>query len=101
LVTAGAHHGRLVYVFSQENFTVFGGSLSQTHAQKILQNSEWRSRMVRRYRIKDSGVRVFGRRKTALRMPKCSSAIFEASGVIPQISVIRALARRAVLSPLR
>ena len=30
----GTINGRLVYVFSQD-FTVFGGSLSQTHAQKI------------------------------------------------------------------
>lgn len=31
----GTIHGRLVYVFSQD-FTVFGGSLSETHAQKIV-----------------------------------------------------------------
>ncbi|SFO22554.1 propionyl-CoA carboxylase beta chain [Algoriphagus ornithinivorans] len=30
----GEIHGRLVYVFSQD-FTVFGGSLSETHAEKI------------------------------------------------------------------
>ncbi|MFM8949451.1 MAG: acyl-CoA carboxylase subunit beta [Bacteroidota bacterium] len=30
----GTIHGRLVYVYSQD-FTVFGGSLSETHAQKI------------------------------------------------------------------
>jgi len=30
----GTINGRLVFVFSQD-FTVFGGSLSQTHAQKI------------------------------------------------------------------
>ena len=30
----GTVHGRLVYVFSQD-FTVLGGSLSETHAQKI------------------------------------------------------------------
>lgn len=30
----GYVHGRLVYVFSQD-FTVFGGSLSETHAEKI------------------------------------------------------------------
>ncbi|MCU0329013.1 MAG: acyl-CoA carboxylase subunit beta [Chitinophagales bacterium] len=30
----GTIHGRLVYLFSQD-FTVFGGSLSETHAQKI------------------------------------------------------------------
>ncbi|HUH12615.1 MAG TPA: acyl-CoA carboxylase subunit beta, partial [Longimicrobiales bacterium] len=31
----GAIYGRLVYVFSQD-FTVFGGSLSETHAEKIV-----------------------------------------------------------------
>ena len=31
----GAIHGRLVYVFSQD-FTVLGGSLSETHAEKIV-----------------------------------------------------------------
>ena len=30
----GTVHGRLIYVFSQD-FTVFGGSLSETHAAKI------------------------------------------------------------------
>ncbi|MBL7812145.1 MAG: acyl-CoA carboxylase subunit beta [Bacteroidetes bacterium] len=30
----GTVHGRLIYVFSQD-FTVFGGSLSETHAEKI------------------------------------------------------------------
>src|SRR5690606_2989213 len=30
----GTIHGRLVYVFSQD-FTVFGGSLSEAHAEKI------------------------------------------------------------------
>ena len=30
----GTINGRLVYLFSQD-FTVFGGSLSETHAQKI------------------------------------------------------------------
>src|SRR5687767_4400179 len=31
----GKVNGRLVYVFSQD-FTVFGGSLSETHAEKIV-----------------------------------------------------------------
>jgi propionyl-CoA carboxylase beta chain len=33
----GTIHGRLVYVFSQD-FTVFGGSLSEAHAEKIVQD---------------------------------------------------------------
>jgi propionyl-CoA carboxylase beta chain len=35
----GTIHGRLVYVFSQD-FTVFGGSLSETHAEKIVRIME-------------------------------------------------------------
>jgi len=35
----GTIHGRLVYVFSQD-FTVFGGSLSETHAEKIVKIME-------------------------------------------------------------
>lgn len=44
----GKVNGRLVYVFSQD-FTVFGGSLSETHAEKNLQgygfgNPKWSTR---------------------------------------------------------
>ncbi len=35
----GTINGRLVYVFSQD-FTVFGGSLSETHAEKIVKTME-------------------------------------------------------------
>ena len=35
----GTIHGRLVYAFSQD-FTVFGGSLSETHAEKIVKLQE-------------------------------------------------------------
>ena len=35
----GTIHGRLVYVFSQD-FTVFGGSLSEAHAEKIVKIQE-------------------------------------------------------------
>jgi propionyl-CoA carboxylase beta chain len=37
----GMIHGRLVYVFSQD-FTVFGGSLSEAHAEKIVKIMFWR-----------------------------------------------------------
>ena len=43
----GTVNGRVVYVFSQD-FTVFGGSLSETHAQKISKIMIWRCRMARR-----------------------------------------------------
>jgi propionyl-CoA carboxylase beta chain len=35
----GTVHGRLIYVYSQD-FTVFGGSLSETHAEKIVKIME-------------------------------------------------------------
>lgn len=35
----GTVHGRLVYIYSQD-FTVFGGSLSETHAEKIVKIME-------------------------------------------------------------
>src|SRR5210317_1087820 len=35
VIGSGFINGRLVYVYSQD-FTVFGGSLSETHAKKIL-----------------------------------------------------------------
>ena len=35
----GTIHGRLVYAYSQD-FTVFGGSLSETHAEKIVKLQE-------------------------------------------------------------
>ena len=35
----GTVHGRLIYVFSQD-FTVLGGSLSETHAEKICKEQE-------------------------------------------------------------
>ena len=35
----GQINGRLTYVFSQD-FTVFGGSLSETHAEKIVKTMD-------------------------------------------------------------
>ena len=43
----GTINGRMVYVFSQD-FTVFGGSLSETHAQKICKIMDMACRMARR-----------------------------------------------------
>src|ERR1017187_4243362 len=97
----GTINGRLVYVFSQD-FTVFGGSLSETHAEKIC-------------RIMDlamqNGAPVIGLNDS------CGTRIQEgvvslggyaeifyrntlASGVVPQISVIMGpCAGGAVYSP--
>ena len=43
----GKIHGRLVYVFSQD-FTVLGGSLSETHAEKICKVMDLALKTVRR-----------------------------------------------------
>jgi len=43
----GMINGRLVFVFSQD-FTVFGGSLSEAHAEKICKIMDTRSRSGRR-----------------------------------------------------
>ena len=41
----GTINGRLVYIFAQD-FTVFGGSLSETHAEKIHNDTAWHSACV-------------------------------------------------------
>jgi propionyl-CoA carboxylase beta chain len=64
---SGTINGRLVFVFSQD-FTVFGGSLSERHAQKICKIMDMASTI----RV----ARAF--RKVSLRlavMPRCSSAM--------------------------
>ena len=43
----GTVHGRLIYVFSQD-FTVLGGSLSETHATKICRVMDLAMKMVLR-----------------------------------------------------
>ena len=43
----GTINGRQVYVFSQD-FTVFGGSLCETHAEKSARSWTWRCRTARR-----------------------------------------------------
>ena len=49
----GTINGRMVYVFSQD-FTVFGGSLSETHAQKICKIMDMAVQMPLLKRIGDS-----------------------------------------------
>ncbi len=55
----GTVNGRLVFAFSQD-FTVFGGSLSEAHAEKIC-------------KVMDQAMRV-GAPVVGLNMPRCSSA---------------------------
>ena len=97
----GTVHGRLVYVFSQD-FTVFGGSLSETHAEKIVKIQEMALKNGAPIiglndsggaRIQEGVVSLGGYADIFLRNTL-------ASGVIPQISVILGpCAGGAVYSP--
>lgn len=98
---SGTINGRLVYVFSQD-FTVFGGSLSATHAQKILKIMEMAMRTgAPVIGLNDSGGARIQEGVDAL---AGYAEVFQqnvlASGVIPQISVIMGpCAGGAVYSP--
>lgn len=97
----GAVNGRLVYVFAQD-FTVFGGALSETHAEKICRIMDLAMK---------TGAPVIGlndsggaRIQEGVRSLGGYAEIFyrnvQASGVIPQISAIMGpCAGGAVYSP--
>ncbi len=97
----GTIHGRLVYVFSQD-FTVFGGSLSETHAKKIVKLQELAMKNGAPLiglndsggaRIQEGVVSLGGYADIFLRNTL-------ASGVVPQISLILGpCAGGAVYSP--
>jgi propionyl-CoA carboxylase beta chain len=97
----GTVHGRLVYVFSQD-FTVFGGSLSEAHAEKIVKLQEMALKNGAPLiglndsggaRIQEGVVSLGGYADIFLRNTL-------ASGVIPQISVVLGpCAGGAVYSP--
>ncbi len=97
----GTIHGRLVYVFSQD-FTVFGGSLSEAHAEKIVKIQEMALKNGAPIiglndsggaRIQEGVVSLGGYADIFLRNTL-------ASGVIPQISVVLGpCAGGAVYSP--
>jgi propionyl-CoA carboxylase beta chain len=97
----GTIHGRLVYVFSQD-FTVFGGSLSEAHAEKIVKLQELALKNGAPLiglndsggaRIQEGVVSLGGYADIFLRNTL-------ASGVIPQVSVILGpCAGGAVYSP--
>ena len=97
----GRIEGRLVYVFSQD-FTVFGGSLSETHAEKICKIMDLAMRNGAPViglndsggaRIQEGVVSLGGYADIFLRNTLCS-------GVIPQISAILGpCAGGAVYSP--
>ncbi|HQY43469.1 MAG TPA: acyl-CoA carboxylase subunit beta [Paracoccaceae bacterium] len=97
----GTVNGRMVYVFSQD-FTVFGGSLSETHAQKICKIMDM---------ALQNGAPVIGlndsggaRIQEGVASLAGYADVFQrnvlASGVVPQISVIMGpCAGGAVYSP--
>ncbi len=97
----GTINGRMVYVFSQD-FTVFGGSLSETHAQKICKIMDMAVRNGAPViglndsggaRIQEGVASLAGYADVFLRNVK-------ASGVVPQISLIMGpCAGGAVYSP--
>jgi len=97
----GTIHGRTVYVFSQD-FTVFGGSLSETHAEKICKIMDLAMQNGAPViglndsggaRIQEGVVSLGGYADIFLRNT-------QASGVIPQISAIMGpCAGGAVYSP--
>jgi propionyl-CoA carboxylase beta chain len=97
----GTIHGRLVYVFSQD-FTVFGGSLSEAHAEKIVKIQDMAMKNGAPViglndsggaRIQEGVVSLGGYADIFLRNTL-------ASGVVPQISLILGpCAGGAVYSP--
>jgi propionyl-CoA carboxylase beta chain len=97
----GTIHGRIVYVFSQD-FTVFGGSLSETHAQKICKVLDLAMKNgAPVIGLNDSGgARI---QEGVVSLAGYADIFFRntrASGAIPQISVIMGpCAGGAVYSP--
>ena len=98
---SGTIHGRLVYVFSQD-FTVFGGSLSERHAQKICKIMDMAMKVgAPVIGLNDSGG---ARIQEGVASLAGYAEVFQrnvlASGVIPQISLIMGpCAGGAVYSP--
>ncbi|HIP22746.1 MAG TPA: methylmalonyl-CoA carboxyltransferase, partial [Rhodobacteraceae bacterium] len=97
----GTINGRMVYVFSQD-FTVLGGSLSATHAQKIVKVADMAMKNgAPLIGLNDSGGARIQEGVDALGgYADVFQKNIEASGVIPQISVIMGpCAGGAVYSP--
>jgi propionyl-CoA carboxylase beta chain len=97
----GTINGRQVYVFSQD-FTVLGGSLSETHAQKICKVMDMAARVgAPVIGINDSGgARIQEGVASLAGYAEVFRRNAEVSGVIPQISLIMGpCAGGAVYSP--
>ena len=85
----GTINGRMVYVFAKD-FTVFGGSLSETHAQKIckIQDMAMQNGAPVIGLLDAGGARIQEGVAASRAMARCSSATCWHRGVVPQISVI-------------
>jgi propionyl-CoA carboxylase beta chain len=85
----GAINGRLVYVFSQD-FTVFGGSLSETHAEKICKIMDQAMNVgAPVIGLNDSGgARIQEGVASLAGYADVFQRTILASGVVPQLSVI-------------
>jgi propionyl-CoA carboxylase beta chain len=97
----GTINGRMVYVFSQD-FTVFGGSLSETHAQKICKIQDMAMQNgAPIIGINDSGgARIQEGVASLAGYAEVFQRNIMASGVVPQISLIMGpCAGGAVYSP--
>jgi propionyl-CoA carboxylase beta subunit len=97
----GTINGRMVYVYSQD-FTVFGGSLSETHAQKICKIMDMAMQNgAPVIGINDSGgARIQEGVASLAGYAEVFQRNIMASGVVPQISVIMGpCAGGAVYSP--
>jgi propionyl-CoA carboxylase beta chain len=97
----GTINGRMVYVFSQD-FTVFGGSLSESHAQKICKIMDMAMQNgAPVIGINDSGgARIQEGVASLAGYAEVFQRNIEASGVVPQISLIMGpCAGGAVYSP--
>ncbi len=97
----GTINGRLIFVFSQD-FTVFGGSLSETHAEKICKIMDQAMKVgAPVIGLNDSGgARIQEGVDSLAGYADVFQKNVEASGVIPQISVIMGpCAGGAVYSP--
>ncbi|MGB0960698.1 MAG: acyl-CoA carboxylase subunit beta [Halocynthiibacter sp.] len=97
----GTINGRMVYVFSQD-FTVFGGSLSETHAEKICKIQDMAIQNgAPIIGINDSGgARIQEGVASLAGYAEVFQRNIMASGVVPQISVIMGpCAGGAVYSP--
>merc|ERR1719327_299098 len=97
----GTIHGRTVFVFSQD-FTVFGGSLSEAHAEKICKVMDKAVSVgAPLIGLNDSGgARIQEGVASLAGYAEVFQRNVEASGVVPQISMIMGpCAGGAVYSP--